>query len=166
MKKFNLKNKTLITIIVVVILLIISIVMILIGKMQDLKKDDKVIKENNLSDQTSVFINKPYKNAKKITSKKLSKEHCLNDICIKDLTIYYTAESNNIELKVVNKGKNTATGYLKVVFGEKAMTVAYNSLGKKKPSPYTIQLGKEKLSDTSDFTVRELTSEELAKIKK
>lgn len=165
MKKFNLKNKPLIMIIGVVILIIVSVLMFLIGKMLGAKKEN-IIKENNLNEQTTVFINKPYKNAKKITSKKLSKEHCLNDICIKDLVIYYTDESNNIELKVVNKGKKPATGYLKIVFGEKAMTVAYNSLDKKKSSPYTIQLGKEKLPDISDFTVRKLTSGEMSKIKK
>lgn len=167
MKKFNLKSKpVMITIIVVGLLIICGLVVIISNIINSLKNDDDVIKEKVSSDQTTVYINKPYKNAKKISSKKLSKEHCVDDVCVKDLVIYYTKESNNIELSLANKSKKPATGYLKVVFGSKAMTVAYKDLAKGKDKPYTIQLGKTSLSDTSDFTVRKLTKEELAMIKK
>lgn len=162
MKKIDWKNKAVLPIVLISIVLVAVMLVLIFSNIT--KKKDGDSKKSKSNEQTSVFFNNPYKDAKKITNKTLSKEHCLDDICVKNLTIYYTKESNNIELTLVNKGKKAATGYLKVVFGNKAMTVFYDSL--KKESPYTIQLGKEELSETSDFTVRELTNEELAKIKK
>ncbi len=163
MKKINWKSKTLLPIVLIAVVLV-AVVLVLIASVI-LKKDDEDIRKKS-GKQTSVFINDPYKNATKITNSKLAKEHCVNDICVKDLVIYYTDTVNNIEFDLINKGKEKATGYLKVVFGDKEMTVSYDALESKRPSPYTIQLGKEKLATTEDFSVRELTSEELAKFKK
>lgn len=159
------KNKTLIVIGLVVIILVVLAVVFLLSSVSN-KKDDELPEKKLGKEQTSIFYNEPYKDAEKITSKQLAKEHCLDDVCIKDLTIYYTEFSNNIELNIVNKGKDTKTGYLKIVFDDKAMTVAYKNLEKGKTSPYTIQLDKKRLTDTSDFTVRKLTKEELSKINK
>ncbi len=164
MKKINWKDKTLLPIVLIAVVFI-AIVLILVFSAIS-KKNVEESKKEGSGEQKTVFYNEPYKDATKITNETLAREHCVDDICVKDLVIYYTKSANNIEFNLFNKGKKKATGYLKIVFDDKAMTVAYNSLESNKSSPYTIQLGKEKLEDTSDFIVRELTGQELEKLKK
>jgi len=107
-----------------------------------------------------------YKDFKVTTSEKLKKEHCLDKICINDLTIYQDDGKYDIVFKIKNTGSLKKSGYLKVVFGNRPLTVKYTNLKGKSSTNYTIQLGKYGLGEVDDFEVRELTDKELSKIKR
>lgn len=155
------RNIILYSIVVVAsILLLVGLIVILSLKPED-KKEEIKIGKNNYRIETG----KEYENATVITNDTLRKEHCVDEICIKDLTIYYFNDYNNIELEIINKGLDNASGYIRVTFGDLERTVAYKNLKKNEKTHYIIQLGDKKVPDTSDFKVRKLTSKEEKKIK-
>lgn len=148
-----------------ILLIILFTVIIVLGivclgnKPQDDSKKE-VEKKNNYS-----FVDEGmYDRAKAITNEQLRSEHCLGDICIKDLMIYRFDKHDDVVLKVINKGNNEITGQLNIVFSEMVMPVVYQNLGSGKEKVYTIQFD-NLIASTDDYTVRELTSDELSKIK-
>lgn len=155
----NLKKVLLIILFTVIIVLGIVSLKMFGNKPQDDSKK-QIIKKNNYS-----FVDEGmYDRAKAITNEQLRSEHCLGDICIKDLMIYRFDKHDDVVLKVVNKGNNEITGQLNIVFSEMVMPVVYQNLGSGKEKVYTIQFD-NLISSTDDYTVRELTSDELSKIK-
>lgn len=157
------KNKNILLIvlgIMALVLLFIGLIFVFSNKDKDEKEVLKIGKNNY-----KIVNSNKYEGATVITNDRLKEEHCVDYVCIKDLTIYYLADYNNIELDIVNKGRNTATGYIKVIFKDLERTVAYKNLQKDSKTHYVIQLGSTKIDDTSDFEVRKLTAKEEKELK-
>lgn len=157
------KNRKILLYIVAVvasIFLLVGLIVILSTNDHGKKEEGKIGKNNY-----KIVTGKEYEDVTVITNDTLKKEHCLDDICIKDLTIYYFNNYNSIELDIINKGLKSATGYMKVVFGDLERTVAYKDLKQNGEVHYIIQLDKVKVPNTDDFSIRKLTKEEEKMIK-
>ena len=144
----------------------ISVFLILLGII--LFSNSSSNKEKSPSNKDSVsnysehyiYDNDIYRDATVISNDNLNKEHCLDNICIKNLKIYQGPSYYNVELQIVNKTEEDKTNQLALVFGDRVLFVSYKDLKKGATSDYTIELGDEIISNTSDFTVRYLTNEE------
>ncbi len=160
LKKLNFKNTMLFIIFLSIILFFIIILFIFCNKKTDIDKD---YRRSNII----IFTSKDkYKDAEIITNETLKSEHCVDKVCVKDLVIYKAKTYYNIEMKIKNKSKKEASGYLKVIFKDREMTIFYNKLKSNKEKNYTIQLGERGIDDPTDFKVRKLTDKELKKLVK
>ena len=99
-----------------------------------------------------------------IKNDSMSKEHCINDICVKDVVFYYDSVQGRFNYTVVNKTNVVQSGYLKLVFGEKSFIVVYSDVlpGKEKSNTSYFNMNNLKLTD--DYVLEELSEEDRSKI--
>ena len=95
-----------------------------------------------------------------ISNDNLSINHCLNDICVSDVTIYKAGNNGRLECSIVNNSTKTKTGYFKLVFPETYFIIYYDELNPGIPEKSIAQYTNKKLTDTSDYKLEELTKEE------
>lgn len=95
----------------------------------------------------------------------LKKEHCKDDLCIKNIIIYYIKDEGRIEYEITNKGKRKATGALKLKFdnGNKIFIV-YNKLKKNEIKKGVISFSKNDFSNVYDYTLSFASKKELDKL--
>lgn len=160
MDKKNINFKKLMIIIIVLSIIFFLIIALIIFNDGDKKKNNNIKKSNEI-----VFTDKDkYKDAEIITNENFKKNHCIDSICINNLIIYKSKDYYNIELKIKNKSKKIATGYLKVIFNDIEIPVVYNNLKSNDETIYTIEFDKEmKLGE--DYKVKKLTKKEIENIK-
>lgn len=95
-----------------------------------------------------------------IENDNLTAEHCLGDICVKDVTIYQAGNEGRIEYTIINKGSNEATDILKLNFGDTFTYISFTILqpGKSVKSRTFFRNGD--YSNVTDYTLENLTEEE------
>lgn len=160
------KRKVIIVVTIVLALVILITGITLAFRSGKSNKGKKVIDDELYKNNYTIVNGEKYADATVITNNTLKKDHCLEDICIRNLTIYQATDYNNVEMTVVNNGKGTATGSLALVFGDRVLVISYNSLDGGKSASHRIQLNKRRLTNTDDFIVRKLSKEELARVKR
>lgn len=99
-----------------------------------------------------------------IENDNLIAEHCLDDICVKDVKIYQAGDEGRIEYTIINKGSTEATDILKLNFGDTFTYVSFTILqpGNSVNSRTFFRSGD--YSNVTDYTLEYLTNEEKAKI--
>ncbi len=144
----NMSKKRKIVIIILSILLILAVLVILIC-ISPTQND----KKNN-------YYHDP--NEKVITNRDFKKEKCVNQICVKDITVAVNGNLSSIVYKITNKGDKDASGYLKIVFnGTEKKYLVYNlKAGETKPG--TIGVNGKDLSNVETYELQELTDAEYA----
>ena len=95
----------------------------------------------------------------------LASSHCLDDICITNVSIHYTGMSGRIDYTIVNNSKKSKNGYMKMVFDDVYLVVPYN-LKKGKKTEGSIQYDNTDLSNVYDYKLKKLSNKELSNIKK
>ena len=59
------------------------------------------------------------------SSKKLQKEHCVDNICVSNVYIYYVDDRGEIKYTVENKSSSSKKGYLKMNFNGNEIYLNY-----------------------------------------
>lgn len=159
------KKKTIILVIIVLALVILTVGIILAFSEEKTSKGKNPLDDDEYKNNYTLVNGEKYADATVITSDALKKDHCLDDICIRDLTIYESDDYNNVEMTIANNGSDTATGSLALVFEERVLMVSYDSLKGGSTVSHRIQLDKKRISNVEDFVVRNLSKEEMSKMK-
>ena len=139
------------------LLMICLVVLLLLLKPQ---KGTKHVKNYyNFSDEV---VETP--NTVVIKNDSMSREHCSNNICIKDVEFYYDSVQGRFNYTVINKTNVVQSGYLKLVFGEKSFIVIYSDVlpGKEKLNTSYFNIDNLKLTD--DYILEELSEEDKSRI--
>ena len=152
--KFIKEHKILIIVICIVILLIVGTILFLNSR--------RPLTKGNRYDFSDEIIQLP--NTVTYKSDELSSEHCLNKICISDAVFYYNDEIGRVEYNITNKSKKKVSGYLKMVFKEQSLIVAYKDLRPNDTIKSSSQYMGIKIEDTSDYELKKLTEKEIKEI--
>lgn len=152
------RNQKLITILTVVIIAFLLILLVISSK-GSLKGKESNDNQYRISDYE---VELPDTIVTK--NDKLTKGHCLDDICVKDVVIYDANGEGRIEYTIVNNGSEKATDILKLNFGDSFTYVAFTDLSSNNSvrSKTIYKVGNYK--NIEDFKIERLTEEELGKI--
>lgn len=99
-----------------------------------------------------------------VKSDELSREHCLDDICVKDVVVYNNNDGR-IEYVIVNNGSKETSGILKMNFGDISAYVAYSALQPGQSVKSLTVFHMQDYSNVKDYKLEKLTDDELSKIK-
>lgn len=148
------KHKTLSIICLIVLLLIICVILVLVFK----PKDPKITGSYREGEVIELPGSKTYNNENLIA------KHCLNGICISDATFYYNDEFGRIDYTITNTSKETKSGYLKMVFGDESLIIAYSDLKPNKSVKSSSQYWKVEINDMTDYKLEKLSDKEISQI--
>ena len=159
----NNKNKKIIYILFVLLFLLLLFLLIYIFRDKD-KYIYKYLDEQNKN--IVVTDTQKEKNGTFIRSlDSLLKEHCKNNICIKNLIIYYIGDEGRIEYEITNKSKKKASGALKLEFDNGQVThIVYNKLKKKETVKGVISFTGTDFSNVYNYELFEVKKDELKKL--
>lgn len=147
-----LKNKKVIALLIVVILIIILVVSISFFHKKDESKLPKPAYgfTGNVVEEEGTFI-------RDIDS--LKKSHCVDNICVKNLMIYYKNKNGRIEIEIVNNNKRSANGKLTIKFdNDVKYNIEYDLKGKETIKT-SIQYDGDDLSNVYDYTLKKAVSD-------
>ena len=149
-KKINENMNLIIIVLSILILILIILSLVLISKSNSTTGSENIILDE--------VVELP--GTKIISNEKLKQEHCLNDVCVSEVSIYKVGNDGRLECKVENKSEKIKTGYFKLVFESTSFIIAYRDL---KPGIFeksVAQFTNKKITDTSDYVLEELSKEE------
>ena len=98
------------------------------------------------------------------TNDQIKAEHCLGDICLTDVKVYYVNESGRLDCKITNKGNSKATGYLKINLGFTSLIIAYKNLEAGGTADTSASFYNVKFKQFADYSLSELSKEDKSKI--
>lgn len=147
------KSKKKNAIIVVIIILVVLLIIGLIVKWYT----SRVVEDPNFEGVTILpgIPNDP--NRSTISNWKLKKEQCIDDICVKNVKITCYDDRGNITYVVTNKGKEKASGYLKLVFENYSAIIVYKDIEPGKSS--------DGFTGYSGYDLRKVNNYKLEKLK-
>lgn len=143
-----------IVIILIVVLLILGIRLIFRSS-----KDNK----NNYSYVGDV---KDLPGTKKYTTPSLLAPHCIESVCIINAKFYFIDDDGRVEYYIENHSdEKVPAGYLKMVFGDQYLVIAYRSLEPREMIKTVSSYSGVSFSDKSDYVLKKLTKKEMKKLK-
>lgn len=155
MKDWFNKNKTALLVSIIIVLIII---LIILGVF--LYKKNKYDGLNNYRYNEAI---EELPGSKKYTNSKLKSSHCLDNICIEDVVFHYTDTSGRVDYTVYNKSSKKRKGYLKMVFKEQTLIIAYDLDGKSKSYTSSHYEGFE-IKNKNSYTLKKLSEKEISEI--
>jgi hypothetical protein len=156
----NMDKRRLILIIVIIIILIILIILAFFGSLN--KFENKEIDNDKQYNFSGNVVELP--NTVTVSNTSLSSEHCLSNICISNLKIYYVGTDGRAEYTITNKSSATVSGYLKINFGSESLIAVYKNLSAGSSITTISMYSSKDLSKVSSYTVEQLTDSDKAKI--
>ena len=90
----------------------------------------------------------------------LTKEHCLGDICVYDVSFRYVNQIQVVDYTIKNRSKKTLTGDLYMHYGDEKILLSYYSLKPGKTVKRSFQMFGSNFVEQEDYTLSELTDEE------
>lgn len=158
MKKFIEEHIKVIIIIVAVSILLLGILILVFSQHKSSSKESD-----------SSIVNPPIKElpgTKRYTTEKLRSRHCLDSICVGDATFYYIDNQGRVDYVLTNISNDVKTGYLKMVFGEQSLVIAYDSLKPMQSVKTSSHYKNITFESKEDYVLEELNSDDLSHIKK
>ena len=143
-------------------ILVLAFLFLIVGIVYFGKKDGN---NEPLNSQYRISDNHvEYPGSETIKSDKLTQEHCLDNICVKDVVIYQAENEGRIEYTIVNKGSSEASDILKLNFGDTFTYITFTILqpGRSVSSRTIFRDGD--YTNVDDYTLEYLTAEEKEKI--
>ncbi|MBQ8534086.1 MAG: hypothetical protein IJ463_00185 [Bacilli bacterium] len=167
LKVFNkIKNSKYNKLIYIGLILVVIIIIFLISLLfKDSKKElyEKLDKQNSNIVVSDVKKEIPGTHIRSLES--LKKKHCLDDVCIKNIMIYYRKNSGRIEYEIVNNGKRKVSGAFKLKFDNGNSTyIVYTKLKKGESRKGVISFSNNDYSNVYDYTLNKLKDKELKKL--
>ena len=160
MKKFV--QKYYIVLLLVFLIICIAFCFLFLSSGKDKKKEEIKSDRNkyNFSNQITEVEGTQY-----YTNDSLQSSHCLEDICIERASFFYNGNNGRVEYTIKNQSNKKASGYLKMVFGNKALYVSYKDLEPGKSVRSVSSYLDVKISNKEDYRLEKLTKDEMRKIK-
>ena len=155
MKKDQNKRNILIIIIVVLILVLLLVILFAVNNHKP---------KTNGNNYVISSKEKELNGTEEHTSEKLKSSHCVDKICVEDVSIYYNGSEGRVEYTIHNKSSKKATGNLMMVYGEDTILVAYDNLEAKTSISTSSFFRNKKINEKEDYVLRKLTKEEEKKI--
>lgn len=157
-KMKDMDKRKLILIIVIIIILIILVILAFFGSIN--KFENKEIDSDKQYNFTGNVVELP--NTVTVSNTNLSSSHCLNNICISNLKIYYVGTDGRAEYTITNNSSATASGYLKINFGNnKSLIAVYKNLNAGSSVNTVSVYSLKDLSNVSSYTLEQLTQSEI-----
>ena len=151
------KNRKLLFISIVVLLIILLIIIVISRKPKRKYSDFNKYKiVDNVQELPGTYVR---------DTGNLSFSHCLEDICITNVSIHYIDNNGRVEYTITNNSKKKKVGYMKMVFGNSNLIISY-SLKRGKSVKGYIQYNNIDLSNVYDYKLSNLTKKEMSNIKK
>lgn len=100
---------------------------------------------------------------KKYQTEAMTKEHCINKICLYDVTVFSATNIGRVEYIIENKSTEVKSGYLKLMFKNKYVFIAYSKLEPNKSKRSSTQFTGT-FTKVDDYTLVEMTEEEIKNI--
>ena len=158
MKKFIKEHSTLAIVIISVLLILLVILGVILATRQ--KNSHKVMGNDYLIQEKEV----EFPGTKVVSTDGLKEEKCLNNICVSNITVYSNDSRGRIECTITNKTQEKKSGYLKVLFDNQTLIVAYNNLLPEGSTKAVAQFEGYSLKDANNYSLDSLSKEELEKI--
>jgi hypothetical protein len=157
----NMDKRRIILIVVIIIVLIILLILAFFGSLE--KFENKEIDNDKQYNFTGNFVELP--NTVTVSNSSLSTQHCLNNICISNLKIYYIDNDGRAEYTITNNSSSTASGYLKINFGSESLIAVYKNLNAGSSITTISMYNSKDLSGVTSYTLEQLTETDLESIK-
>ena len=158
MKEFIKKN-------IVIIIIIIAITIIFAGVLSLIISQNK----NNSSNSEKYKLKETVKEmpgTKRYTTEQLRSSHCLEKICITDATFYYVDDKGRVEYTITNNSDDVVSGYLKMVFENQSLVIAYNSVNPHQTVKTASYYQNVVFDNKSDYVLQPLDKKDLENIVK
>jgi len=155
MKKDQNKRNILIIIIVVLILVLLLVILFAVNNHKP---------KTNGNNYVISSKEKELNGTEEHTSEKLKSSHCVDKVCVENVSIYYNGSEGRVEYTIYNKSSKEVSGNLMMVFGDDTILVAYSKLGAKGKIETSSFFTDKNISDKDDYVLRKLTKEEEKKI--
>ena len=148
--------------ILLAILLVILLFSLIFGN-----KEEKILKDLDEKNKNIVVSKtkkeKPGTLIRNLDS--LRKEHCKDDICVKNVIVYYIKNQGRIEYEITNNSKKKVTGAFKIKFdNDKSSYIIFNKLKKNETRQGVISFTNLDLSNIYDYSLTRVKDDELKKL--
>ena len=148
--------------ILLAILLVILLFSLIFGN-----KEEKILKDLDEKNKNIVVSKtkkeKPGTLIRNLDS--LRKEHCKDDICVKNVIVYYIKNQGRIEYEITNNSKKKVTGAFKIKFDNgKSSYIIFNKLKKNETRQGVISFTDLDLSNIYDYSLTRLKDDEFKKL--
>jgi hypothetical protein len=145
----------------IIIIIIIALILVLVG-ISLFGPQNEEVEENKTINDSGVYVEEP--GTVTISNDDLSSNHCIDDICLSNVKIYYVDTQGRVDFTITNYSKKTVTGYLRLKFGNESLVIPYNKLKSNKSVNSSTMFIAKDLSQAVDYTIEKLTDEEISKI--
>ena len=154
------KKKYLIIMIIIIILILLLIIVTNV-----FNKDNININE---LEEGAYILPGEVKNTdmKKVSNRGLKKEKCIDDICISNVYIECSKDGGYVHFSVTNKGKETKSGYLKLIIGDLDSVIIYSKVEPGKTKKSSTQYSDKDLGKAKDYSIQEFTTDDYKRIVK
>lgn len=143
----------------IIIALIFILGIVIIVSVISIKSDkEKGYKEENKYRISDEVVEVP--GTKIITSDRIKERHCLNDICVTNMTFYTYGKDGRIECTVKNESEEEKSGYIKIKVNGISLIANYDNLVPGKESKTVARYTGVEFTDIEDYTLEELTKKE------
>lgn len=151
MNKFKFNRKLLIVIISICLVILISIIIVFMFKGE--KKSKKTNSNYNINSEV-----KELPGTKVYDDEKISKKHCVDNICVENAVLYYSSDYNSgrVEYTVVNNSDKTSSGKLQMVFKDTTIDIIYKDLEAGKSIDTRTQFMNKKISNVEDYELKKI----------
>ncbi len=155
-------------VVVAIIVVIIGMILLLPSNSQKPSQDafpeeKKQIDENNYykyDDQEMVM-----EGTQIVQADGLKDAHCVETVCVTDVKFVLLPTIHKVEYTVTNISEVEQTGYLRMNFGEESTLVSFQKLKPKESVTSSFQFFGDTISKANNYTLEELTKEEIQQIK-
>lgn len=149
-------------------LIILGIVLLILLLSLLFKDDEQYIYDYYDKQNSNIVVSKTYKEKpgtfiRSINT--LKEEHCKDEICIKNMVIYYIKKEGRIEYEIINNSKKKVSGAFKLKFDNDNTTyVVYSKLKKGESRKGVISFSEADYSNVYDYSLKKLKDAELKKL--
>lgn len=161
-KKSKYKKLIFIGLIFVVLIIFILLVLLLF------RDEEKIIYDYYDKQNSNIVVSKDYKEIPGTFIRNidtLKKEHCVEDICISNMKIFYRKNQGRIEYEITNKSKKKVTGAIKLKFDNDNVTyILFSKLKKGETRNGTISYNDADYSNVYNYSLKKLNDKEFKKL--
>lgn len=161
-KKSKYKKLIFIGLIFVVLIIFILLVLLLF------RDEEKIIYDYYDKQNSNIVVSKDYKEIPGTFIRNidtLKKEHCVEDICISNMKIFYRKNQGRIEYEITNKSKKKVTGAIKLKFDNDNVTyIVFSKLKKGETRNGIISYNDADYSNVYNYSLKKLNDKEFKKL--
>ena len=154
----NSKTKYIVVIIALILLILIGMIEIFIFS------KPKNNSQGDSKNQYFVSSEKIEEDLKTYTNDNLQKIHCVDSVCIENVTFHYDSNSGRIDYLIENQSDKTSSGYLKLIFENQSFIISYEKLEPNQKTEGSSYYEKIEIQNREDYVLEKLKEEEKDKI--